>query len=380
MKKRNITALTLVAIAGLSLVGCGTTNDKQTEGNSTQVETQVQNAKTPEKIVEEFAKAVFGGDYEKALTMIEMPEGSIRDSKALENCLLKMDIEPVKIKSIKTEVIGNEDTREVKVVVTTKDGDTIDESFYAVLNDNNKWSISSKDLAIEDWEIVVPKGSTVSLNGSKLAVKPETKKVNAGEKNEMIYDVYKIPAIIKGNYDLKVEHPLAKTSDESKVYPGASKEVSLELNDETLKKAEDGVRKLLSTISSNATEGKDFGELLGVVVSEKSNGLASIQETYKELVAKLTTNYKVYNYYNYKDLGQSNVTITKATYNGDNTVYLEGSYEAICKERYASNESRLAEANWHNINKKLDFKVIFEVDKEGNFLQLEGQNIFSQIQ
>lgn len=380
MNKKNITSLTLVAIAGLSLVGCGNVEKQSIKDTNSQVEAQVTEAKTPEKIVENFAKAIYSGDYKTALTMIEMPEGSIKDAKALENYLLKSDIEPVEVKKISTEVISSGDIKEIKVIVTSKDGNTAEQTFYAMLNKNNKWTISPKDMVLANWEVSVPKGATVTLNDNKLVITPETKTKNAGEKDEQVYDVYKIPAIIKGNYELKVEHPLAKTSQEDSVYPGASKEVSLELNDEILNKSKESASTLLNTISKNASEGKDFGELLGVVISEKSNSLPSMQEAYKDLTTKLTTDYKDLNYYNYKDLTHSNLVITKAIYSGDNTVYLEGSYEPVYKERYASDTNRLHNKSWDNITDKLDFKVIFEVDKDGNYLQLSGQNIFSPIQ
>lgn len=381
MNKKNITALTLVALAGITLVGCGNA-DKNADGenSNTQIETQVTDAKSPEKIVENFAKAIYSGDYEKALTMIEMPDGSIKDAKALENYLLKTGIEPVEFKKINTEVVSSGDLKEIKVIVETKDGNTEETIFYANLNKNNKWTISPKDMVFEDWEITVPKGATVTLNNNKLNITPETKIENAGEKDEKTCDVYKIPSIIKGNYELKVEHPLAKTSQENNVYPGASKEVNLELNEEQLNKAKESVSNLLTEIAKNATEGKDFGALVGVVVSENSNDLPSIQETYKKLVEMLTTNYKLTNYYNYKDLTHSNIVVTKAIYSGDNTVYLEGSYESVYKKRYSSSENRLDSTPWDNRTDKLDFKVIFEVNKDGNYLQLSGQNIFSQIQ
>lgn len=379
--KKKILVLTIICASAFQLIGCskvGSIIDKDTDISQEQV---VESEKTPEKIVENFAKAIFNGENQKALDMIYMPEGAIKDLKAFEKYLVKLDLEPVEMKKVTAKAVddSNDDLRGIKVTATTKDGKTVEVSFHAMINEDNEWNVSPRGMVTENWEINVPKGAKVTLNGKELSITPEKKEEKSDEKNNPIYDSYKIPMIFEGSYDLTVEHPLAKTSKEEKVFTGNAKTVKLVLNDEALEKAEEGLNKLLNTISEKASSNVDFGELTGVVVSEKSKSLTSMQEAYNELKEKLTTDYKKYNYNNYKDLNHSNLTIKEAYYNGDNTIYLEGSYENLYKERYAGSVERLHNATFSSISKKLDFKITFEVDENGNYLQINGERIFSRI-
>ena len=378
MKKRTLTLMTLLAIASVSLVGCGnSTGNSINTGNDSVIVENTISANSAEKIVEQFAKAVYSGDYTKALSMIELPEGSIGNAKALENILLKLNISPVDVKNISTEVTGQEERKQVNVTVLTKDEATVTATFTAVLNDNNKWVIDGTDFCVYDWNVTVPKGATVKLNGEILTANKTDKVVNAGEKNEITYEQYTIPAIIKGNYELIVEHSLAETSLEEKVYPGTEKVVDLKLTETGLEEVKNALITLNSTIIEKATAKADFGELLSIV-DETSPSLPAMQTAYEDLSTKLTETEKDILYYQYKDLKISNISITNAKYMGDDKVYIEGTYDSIYKYRYSSSEKGIENSNWETKTNKLDFKATFKV-VDGKYLQVSGQGIYSLI-
>ena len=379
MKKKTLTALALVTLTGVTLVGCGknentVTDDSTSTDHSNKTNTtEEKKAKTAEKIVKQYTEAIFAGNYDEALSMIDMPEGSIKDASAYENYLLKSDLAPADIKSIETTEMSSGEERQVDVSIETKDGDYIETTFYACLTDDNKWMISPKELVVENWKVVVPSGATVKLNGEELSVKPKQEENVISDVNEQVVDIYTIPMIISANYQLEVSHPLAVTSNEEKVFPGSTKTVELVVTDEKKEEVYTALTNLFTTIISNAVEGNDFGVLVDDVIASNSPSLPAIQESYNMVKERLTGQYKFGTLtYEYKDTTASDIKIQKINYNGNNTVYIEGTYTSVYNERYNSQPFSLESID-------NEFQALLEVSKDGKYLLIESRNIFNLV-
>jgi len=197
MKKKLIVVILFVLVM---LTGCG-----KEDINS-----------SPSAVAKEMAKRLSEGNYENITELLSVDKSTFIDAQSFkqylnENNLLIEGNEKYEVIDDGTKVSDKDTTSIVKV--------RLDENNVLKINTvkkDNKWYV---DLGSEEFDkdliIQVPTGATVKLNGVKLDYKKyaitdeyDRSWVIGGKTYEYVQsmDIYTISSLLKGKYDLQVEH------------------------------------------------------------------------------------------------------------------------------------------------------------------------------
>ena len=175
---------------------------------------------SPDNVALEMANILSKGDYKNASKLFDSDEVYI-ESKAFEEYLNTNDLNikgNKKIELVKEATLNDETSKTVKIKIDNNRILSID-----TIKKDDGWYVDLGDYCYDDdLTIVVPKDSTVKLNGNKLSfdkygeTKEEERSVSYGNtyKYNVEMDTYKVPKILKGKYDLTIEGTNIETINE----------------------------------------------------------------------------------------------------------------------------------------------------------------------
>lgn len=209
---------------------------------------------------------------------------------------------------------SDEDTVTIRVIKNSKKKFLIFDS----------WQVAnvSDSLVVKDYQISVPKGSTVQVNDVSL----DSKYLNADKSTDEL-DVYVLPQIFESDASIKINLPYGiEVTDEMNVssYNTTYKaNITLnDLNDETVTKLQDQIKSDINALYANLIAKKDWN----AVKESYSYGDASLinlQDEYTDLCEKIVTDEDK----TLKKFDVSSVTLTKVTLD-------DGSLKVTAKYNY----------------------------------------------
>ena len=209
---------------------------------------------------------------------------------------------------------SDEDTVTIRVIKNSKKKFLIFDS----------WQVAnvSDSLVVKDYQISVPKGSTVQVNDVSL----DSKYLNADKSTDEL-DVYVLPQIFESDASIKINLPYGiEVTDEMNVssYNTTYKaNITLkDLNDETVTKLQDQIKSDINALYANLIAKKDWN----AVKESYSYGDASLinlQDEYTDLYEEIVTDEDK----TLKKFDVSSVTLTKVTLD-------DGSLKVTAKYNY----------------------------------------------
>ena len=209
---------------------------------------------------------------------------------------------------------SDEDTVTIRVIKNSKKKFLIFDS----------WQVSnvSDSLVVKDYQISVPKGSTVQVNDVSL----DSKYLNADKSTDEL-DVYVLPQIFESDASIKINLPYGiEVTDEMNVssYNTTYKaNITLnDLNDETVTKLQDQIKSDINALYANLIAKKDWN----AVKESYSYGDASLinlQDEYTDLYEEIVKDEDK----TLKKFDVSSVTLTKVTLD-------DGSLKVTAKYNY----------------------------------------------
>ena len=207
----------------------------------------------------------------------------------------------------------------------------------------DSWQVSnvSNSLLVKDYQITVPKNSTVTVNDIAL----ESKYLNNDKSTEEL-DVYVIPQIFVGTTTIKTVLPcgIEETSEQniSSYNTSYKADVSLEsLTDEMKTTLEEQVKKDLTTLYANIIAKKDWNS-----IKESYNyanaDLKNLEQEYEDLYEELVTDSDV----TLKAFEVTDVNITDVSLN-DNQLEISAkfTYKYTVDYQNFNNETKTKEGN-----------------------------------
>lgn len=158
----------------------------------------------PERVSERYFVSVLNGDYEGAFDCLgisrtdwlnpETFEAYVRDIK-------KNDSNLVRIRSVRAEKsYANKNSAQYKMDYTYGDARSTGSYYVEMVNESGSWRVSPAGKVIENTSLAFPKGAAVKLNGVEL-----TDKYLDTSQDDGWFDVYKIPEMFYGTYEIEVE-------------------------------------------------------------------------------------------------------------------------------------------------------------------------------
>lgn len=206
---------------------------------------------------------------------------------------------------VKTYVVeyllkGNSSTQSETITLVKNSGKKL--LFY------DDYDVNIDNLIISNYQISVPKGSTVYLDEIKLTQKTSSSE-NDYYDSDSSSDTYVISKIFSGQHDLKVEHPVCAVYTEKiqvsgsgscgSIYSVSKLELNESVKSDLAKKTEETYKQIISS----ALAQKEF-DSLNLICTSESEQQVSIKESYDNLVSELK---------NEDGTGYKSITVTKFT-------------------------------------------------------------------
>ncbi len=368
------------------------------------------NNSSPDKVAVEMAKRLSNGDYKNIEELLYFEDNGFIDSTSFRNYLTnnKLLIEGNK----KNEFVSSvtDETGENSVVKVSIDNNRILE-VKAVKKDDNWYVNLGEENYDENLIISVPNGFNVYLNNKQL-----DRKIYA--KNEVLEkywtvsntrydykysaDVYTIPKLLKGTYDIKIEGNDIDTITEKihsninyfnsslkddNSYFGTSKNVYLaypEANTKFGDEIEKFIKEYYNDLFTNSASGQSFDSMKKYFNTNKEEAVTLGESKYKIFVNNLSdTSYSTFSKYK-EDL--------KATFDFDTDAYgiyyiEKNRYIVVAKVDINFNIITRYDTGFYSKpkddlvnNKNDDFTVLYEVEKiDGNYVINGGVNLMPKI-
>jgi uncharacterized membrane protein YvbJ len=167
---------------------------------------------SPDEIVKRFCKTMEEEEYEKMFSTLSFPESEYINKEIFAEYMKSgnnEEISEIDYKFLEDE--SDDDERVYEVIVTIDEDEETDE-ITLIKQDSKKyflfddWGIETYSMIIDEWEISVPRGSTLSIND---------KEVKSGKTEEDGNDVYVVKDLLRVPYKVKVTHPLAEEYSEN---------------------------------------------------------------------------------------------------------------------------------------------------------------------
>ena len=227
------------------------------------------------------------------------------------------DSDLLKTYVIKYLVKGSSSTQTETITLVKKSGKKL--LFY------NDYNVNIDNLTLSNYQVSVPKGSTVYIDDIKLT---QTVTASGNDYYDSDSDTFVISKIFSGQHDLKVEHPVCADYTEKIQIgsSGSSYSVSkMILNDsvktDLAKKTEEAYKQIISA----ALTGKGF-DAINLVCTYDSEQLDDIKNSYDGLLSKIK---------NEDGTGYKSITVTKFTENSSQKeLNSSGTYSCELKIEY----------------------------------------------
>lgn len=220
-----------------------------------------------QNIAEVYFKAKNSNDYATMYKHLEIEKTEFT-TKELYIKALKNDNEPVIISDYNVSELKTSEEEKIITITYTLNGHNDYVSYKLKKQPNNKlllfgnWKIdaSNDDIIKKDFKIKVIKGSNVSLEG----INVDQKYIDNELSNDN-YDVYKIPAIFKGKYNIKITLPFGfSIEDNISTYSDYTQLQYLNLEsipEETKNKLSNMAKKDIQKLYESANKQKEYSEI-----------------------------------------------------------------------------------------------------------------------
>ena len=289
---------------------------------------------SPDNVALEMANILSKGDYKDVSKLFDSDEVYI-ESKAFEEYLNDNDLN---IKGNKKKELVKEDTsndatsKTVKIKIDNNKILSIDTK-----KKNNKWYINLGNYHYDDdLTIIVPKDSTIKLNGNKLSfdkygeTKEEERSASYGStyKYSMEMDTYTIPKILKGKYNITIEGKNIETveeeitssrssNNESSTFIGSGRAYKLSPKaSESIKDAVDKkIREYYNALFNSINGDKDYNELKSYFDSSNEDTIKKLEKEYNKLLSSKSKSNS------YSEETNSEFSLDKIAYYNDYGVY-----------------------------------------------------------
>lgn len=327
----------------------------------------------PKAIAEDYIKASISQDGNKLYKYLELEGDTTFVSKKIFTELLKTNnteastIENYKITDV--EYGDGKLTAKVKFTYTMKGSSSEKTSSISLTKQKDKkyvifdnWKVSdttSSSATMEDYEIKVTKGSTVTFAGVKLTDKYLDKDASTSK-----LDVYKLPQVFTTKTTLKAVLPSGMEIEEE-VTPSSyysTHTVSFDedsLTDAAKEKITTKAKEALTTIYTNAIAKKEFSEIKSNF-EHGSIDLTSFETNYTDLVSDLEDASNTLTSINFTDISLYDLELND-----------DGYLEVEVKVNY---DYTVTYTNWsdetetHNDTAYAYMKVVFAYEKDDYYL------------
>lgn len=338
-----------------------------------------------ESVAKEMAKRLSKGNYKNIEELLLIEKNAFIDEKSFEAYLESQNINLKGNKKI--EVIKDDNTSDdpnEKIIKIKIDNDYV--LNVKTTKELGKWYVDISDKMKKNVKISVPANSKVTLNNKKLSEdykeNSDLEKVNCGKYcTEMSIslntnmDVYTIPQMLIGKYDIKVENENGTYAEEINIY-GTSKEpiyIVLTPNDKYDKKIKNYLEESIENILSYVESGDKQDEISKYYAE---NIREDVMAEYNKI--RTTDKYTTFVIY-YKNFKLESLNINSAYIYGDKII-VNGSYKySYDKERTYIKYMQGTSTNKNT--KNYEFTVVLVKDNSGNFLMHLGTRsiVFGRI-
>ena len=353
---------------------------------------------SPESVAEEMAKRLSDGDYKKISELIYFEEDGFIDEVSFKNYLVDNDLviegnEKYKVLSVDT--YSDDSSSVVKV--------SIDNNRILKVNTvkkDEKWYVDLGSYVYdEDLTITVPVGSTVYLNNEKLdpklyaeSSKDKFKWTIGYTPYEVDYaiDIYAIPTLLSGEYNLRVENKNIKTVDE-KIYTRKSQYdndkqlfssvkglyyLKARANTSVESELKEFINNFYNDLFTSVENKEDFSKINKYFNKDNSTLVADYEKEYKELMEDLAdeSTYSTFSIYN------SNLksTLDYSDESSDIYYYGEDRYLIVSNRTFEYTETRkynpkyFIDSSDRVSNEKKTGYILVEIKKTENGYVING--------
>ena len=310
----------------------------------------------PSKVAVEYFLATSNGDTDGIYDFINIPENEFTTKEVFEkvNDDLEKDIDLVNYQVVSEDISSDGLSAQVKISYTVKGRQTPStETIYLVKDSKNKflifpnWKISEgSSLVREDYEIKTYKDSTLKLEG----ITVDKKYLKDDDKST--YDIYVIPAIFKGDYDVDITLKnglVAKGKLDVNNY--SSSLDNFEIEDKKEDELENSIKDVLSKLYESAINKKSFDDIKADFEYDGAD-LTDLEDAYDNFALLIGNG--ALREYNLKDIEVEKISITEDSYL---SVTVKTSYDYAAKA-YLSDD---------NVNKSDDDTVYLTFDYNEGF-------------
>ena len=307
----------------------------------------------PEGVATEYLEAMISNDADRIYNAINLSgDTTFTTKEAFEKIFDSLHNgydDVVNYKVIDVEYNEGKLTANVEFQIASEGSEEDTITIRVIKNSQKKflifdsWQVSnvSNSLLVKDYQITVPKNSTVTVNDIAL----ESKYLNNDKSTEEL-DVYVIPQIFVGTTTIKTVLPcgIEETSEQniSSYNTSYKADVSLEsLTDEMETTLEEQVKKDLTTLYANIIAKKDWNS-----IKESYNyanaDLKNLEQEYEDLYEELVTDNDV----TLKAFEVTDVNITDVSLN-DNQLEISAkfTYKYTVDYQNFNNETKTKEGN-----------------------------------
>lgn len=310
----------------------------------------------PSKVAVEYFLATTNGNTDGIYDFINIPENEFTTKEVFEkvNDDLEEDIDLVNYQVVSEDISSDGLSAQVKISYTVKGRQTPStETIYLVKDSKNKflifpnWKISEgSSLVREDYEIKTYKDSTLKLEG----ITVDKKYLKDDDKST--YDIYVIPAIFKGDYDVDITLKnglVAKGKLDVNNY--SSSLDNFEIEDKKEDELENSIKDVLSKLYESAINKKSFDDIKADFEYDGAD-LTDLEDAYDNFALLIGNG--ALREYNLKDIEVEKISITEDSYL---SVTVKTSYDYAAKA-YLSDD---------NVNKSDDDTVYLTFDYNEGF-------------
>lgn len=292
---------------------------------------------SPDGVALEMANILSGGNYKNVDKLFDGDEVYI-ESKAFEEYLNTNDLNikgNKKIELVKEDTSTDATSKTVKIKIDNNKILSIN-----TIKKDDKWYVDLGSYCYDDdLKIIVPKDSTVKLNGNKLSfdkygeTKEEERSASYGNtyKYNVEMDTYKVPKILKGKYDLTIEGTNIETINEQitsrrSSYISTDKSTTFIKNNnayillpkanKTLKEeANKKIKEYYNALFNNVNNDKDYSELKSYFDSSNTETIKRLETEYNKLISSKSKKKS------YSEESNSEFSLDKIAYYDDYGVY-----------------------------------------------------------
>ena len=292
---------------------------------------------SPDNVALEMANILSKGDYKNVSKLFDSDEVYI-EGKAFEEYLNTNDLNikgNKKIELVKEDTSNDETSNTLKIKIDNNIIFSIDtiKKDYGCYVDLGDYCYD------DDLTIVVPKDSTVKLNGNKLSfdkygeTKEEERSVSYGNtyKYNVEMDTYKVPKILKGKYDLTIEGTNIETineqitsrrsdynsNDKGTIFiKNNNAYILLPKANKTFKEEVDKlIKEYYNAVFNNINNDKDYSELKSYFDSSNEDTIKRLETEYNKLLSSKSKKKS------YSEETNSEFSLDKIAYYDDYGVY-----------------------------------------------------------